>query len=79
MTALTVQKDINALIHKHSFGVCASLIYVGESPVDLSVSAQRPVCVGSKHCGIMGDEVRCQGQEHTTVCIVHECLCVLDE
>lgn len=45
----------------------------------LSVSAQRLVCVGSKHTGIMGDEVKGQGQEHTTVCIVCKYLCVSED
>lgn len=45
--------------------VCTSPVCVGGSPLDLSVSAQRPVCVGSKHIGIMGDEVKGQGQKHT--------------
>lgn len=35
------------------------------------------MCVGSKHIEIMGDEVKGQGQEHTTVCIVRLYLCVL--
>lgn len=33
--------------------------------------------MGSKHTGIMVDEVKGQGQEHTTVCIV--CVCVLGQ
>lgn len=52
--------------------MCASRVCVGESPLDLSVSAQRPVCVIQTHSGIMGDEVKGQGQPHTTVCIVCE-------
>lgn len=58
--------------------VCASPIYVGESPLDLSVSAQRPVCVGSKHGGIMGDEVKGQGSRLNAVCVACKCLCVLE-
>lgn len=54
--------------------VCASQVCAGEKPLDLVVSAQRPVCVGSKHGGIMGDEVKSRGQEHNTVCIVYEYL-----
>lgn len=49
--------------------VCASLVCVRERPLDLSVSAQRPVCVGSKHIEIMGDEVKGQGQEHSVCCV----------
>lgn len=59
--------------------VCASSVCVSGSPLDLSFSAQRPMHVGSKHIGIMVDEVKGQGQEHTTVCIVHEYLCVLED
>lgn len=71
--------------HKNTYSnclymcVCASSVCVSGSPLDLSFSAQRPMHVGSKHIGIMVDEVKGQGQEHTTVCIVHEHLCVLED
>lgn len=57
--------------------VCAPLLF--ELVLDLSVSAQKLVCVGSKHTGIMGDEVKGRGQEHTTVCIGCEYLCVSED
>lgn len=44
-----------------------------KSPLDLSVNAKRPVCKGSNHSGIMGDEVKGQGLEANTVCIVFLC------
>lgn len=74
------QKNIHSFTSTRSTQtvyVCVSAVCVGEKLLDLLVSAQRPVCVGSKHSGIMGDEVGGQGQEHNTVCIVY--LCVLEE
>lgn len=56
--------------------VCASSVCVSSSPLDLSVSIQRPLHVGAKHIGIMGDEVKGQGQEHTPMCTLHGYLCI---
>lgn len=45
----------------------ASLVCVREGLPDLSVGPQRAVRVGYNHTGIMGDEVKGQGQEYSTV------------
>lgn len=49
------------------------LFMLVKSRLDLSVNAERPVCKGSNHSGIMGDEVEGQGLEANTVCIVFLC------
>ncbi len=57
-------------IYKQFICVRVPLLFVlSESPLDLSVGAQRPVCVGSKRLGIMGDMVEGQGQEHGVCCV----------